>query len=278
MKVAVLGTGYVASAYLRVLHFLGYHPLVLSRRWLEYDEADKLKFCLQHYSPAMVINASGFVGNTVDDCQIKKDECYRANVIVPRLVADVCEQINTTLIHIGSGCIFNGPGPFKETDEPNFLMNFYQQCKYSADLDVKSLCKKSFIYRIRMPFNHYRHPRNWLLKIAAYPWILDGLNSVTFLDEFAMRSLQLAQKGPPGIYHCAESTPITTVEVAEMLKEAGIRNLPVLPYSLEQFLREDHVQRSAAVLDVSKFESAYGASFGSSASAIRWCIDRLKVQ
>ena len=277
MNVAVLGTGYVASAYLRALHFLGHHPLVLSRAWLDYIDQDVLHFCLEAYKPDMVINAAGYTGRTVDDCQVNKEECYQANVVLPRQLASICAGLGVTLMHVSSGCIFDGHGPFKEDDKPNFLQNFYQQCKFSAEQDIVSSKVRSFIFRIRMPFGHYHHERNWLDKLCGHRHVLAGLNSVTMVGSFAMRSFQLASggMGPPGVYHCAESKPVRTEEVAGMLYVAGLRKHRCDLIAPDLFLKAGHVPRSAAVLDVSKFEKAYGAQFGDALVALRWCIDRL---
>src|SRR5678816_4943402 len=204
MNIAVFGTGFVAGAYLRAIHYLGYHPLVLSRAWLNPDDANALALCLDGYKPQYIISASGFHVDTVDECQWDKRGCYHDHVLLPRALSDYCASRDVTFIHVSSGCIFNGVGPFKETDEPNFETGFYQHCKVEAEVDIVTSGARSFIFRIRMPYSHFVHPRNWLVKLCEYDRILDGLNSVTMLDTFALRSLQLATggKAEPGIYHC----------------------------------------------------------------------------
>lgn len=274
MKVVVIGTGYVASAYLRVAHFLGFHPIVLSRKWVDYYDYSALKFSLSVFKPDLVINAAGYTGNTVDDCETNRSDCYAANVFLPYIIGVACKKVNATLIHISSGCIYDGLGPFTEDQKPNFITNYYQQCKVLGELEVKSATQKAFVFRIRMPFNQVNSQRNWLMKLCQHDKILDGLNSVTFLDEFAMRSFQLVQKAEPGIYHCAESTPVWTSSVAKMLFESGLRKKPVELYDPYEF-NKNHIPRSAAVLDCTKFETAYGCKFGDPLTAIRWCIDRL---
>jgi dTDP-4-dehydrorhamnose reductase len=283
MKAVVIGTGYVAQAYLRALHFVGYHPLVLSRSWFDYYDADKLKFCLKVYQPDVVINCAGYTGETVDDCQRHVGECGRANMELPGMIADACASIDCKLIHISSGCIFNGAGPFIENFEeegdlgwPNFCGNVYQATKLFGEQRVSTGCDKHWIFRLRMPFNHLSHPRNLLMKLRKYPRILDGLNSLTFLDEFCSRSLDvvMAKNAPPGIYHAAYSDPIRTMEVAEMLRDAGMRDSPCVAYDPKEFLKH-HVPRSEAVLDSYKFEKAYGTPFGDVRCALRWCINQL---
>lgn len=276
MKVAVIGTGYVAGAYLKVLHFLGYHPLVLSRNWLDYYDPQALRFCLEVYQPDVVINAAGYTGRTVDDCQSNREECYMANVALVRTIGEVCRQVGARLIHVSTGCMFTGFGVFREESSPNNLTQWYAQCKLHAEAELAAIDGRHWIFRIRMPFSDQWHSRNWLVKLCGHPRILDGLNSVTFLPAFAMRSWQLMEKAPPGIYHAAESSPVRTIEVAKLLLDSGLRTLPLSQWTMEDFL-EAHTPRSTAVLDVHKFETAHGSKCGNPHAAIRWCIAQLLV-
>lgn len=278
-RIVVLGTGFVGSAYARTLHFLGMNPIMLSRQWFNYADMSQLRSLFSCSRVQLVINAAGYTGRTVDDCEENKDECYAANVILPRTLAHLCKSTGVPLIHISSGCIFNGPGPWTEhwteEDRPNHFGQFYAECKMEAEQDILTSGAHAWLFRIRMPFSYMWHSRNWLVKLIHYPSILDGQNSVTFLEEFCMRSYLVAQKGEPGVYHAAYPTPVSTLAVAQLLYDRGLRRLPVQPYNAQRFLHQ-HVSRSQAILSAGKFEAAAGAAFGDPWAALRWCIDRLK--
>lgn len=277
-RTLVLGTGYVAGAYMRALHFLGLRPMAQSRDWLNYTDPDELRFFLKIQKPQLVINAAGYTGGTVDDCEVWKDVCYAANVAFVRNLGTICRDLDISMFHVSSGCIFEGPGPFTEESQPNNLGQFYAQCKAHAETELAAIGGRVWVFRIRMPFGPRVHHRNWLCKLAGYDRILDGLNSVTFIDEFAMRSYHLAQKVAPGVFHAACSKPVSTAAVARMLFDAGVRTKAVEPFPYQDFIAAGHVHRSAAVLDVSKFERAYGAPFGDPEVSLRWCIDRIKTK
>lgn len=251
--------------------------MALSRAWLDYTDVDELENIVRAHRSHLVINAAGYTGRTVDDCEINKQECYDANVVLPRTIATVCKKLSVPMLHVSSGCIFTGAGPFSEQDTPNNVSPFYPQCKINAEREISQVGPMVWIFRIRMPFNWHNNPRNWLTKLIKYPKILDGLNSVTFLDEFAIRSYHLVQKAAPGIYHAACSVPIRTAFVARMLLDAGIRKDPVELFPPDSFLAAGHVPRSEAVLDVRKFEAAYGATFGDPIPSIRWCMQNFGV-
>lgn len=276
-RIVVLGTGFVAQAYMRALCHLGYFPIIFSRAWIDYTDPKVLHTELANSGCGFVINAAGYTGVTVDDCEQNRHECYHANTTLPVMVANTCAALSIPLIHVSSGCIFNGAGPFLEDDRPQQmtgLQSFYAVCKQNAEDGIIRAGGRVFIFRIRMPFTHLPHPRNWLMKLANYPLILDGLNSATWIDEFSMRSWQLAEKAPPGIYHCVQPEPIRTVEVAQMLGDAGLRKLAVECWNPDDFAKQ-HCKRSAAVLDCGKFESSYKFASTPMRSAIEWCIEQL---
>lgn len=279
MKIIVIGTGFVAQGYLRVLHYFGYHPLVISRAWLNYYDPNEVDFLLFSYKPDLVINCAGYTGNTVDDCEQNKDECWRANAELPKMLATLCSKRSVPLIHISTACMLDNNGTttrFTEANWPDFLLGYYQQSKLAGERAVYDASERSWIFRIRMPFSQFPHPRNWLLKLCKYDRILDGRNSVTWLDEFCMRSVQLQQKASPGIYLHTQPGVIHTIEVAEQLHRAGLRG-PVAAYDPAQFLADGHVKRSEAMIDASKFEKAYGTVGTPAQSAIDYCIDHLKL-
>jgi len=273
MKVAILGTGYVASAYARAMHFLGHHPLILSRHWINYFDMDPLRLCLRSHGTELLINAAGFSGGSVDDIKEHKHAAYHSLVTLPAYASRLARELDIPFLHVSSGCVFNGAQPFKETDKPNFTPGLYQHYKLFAEEDVLNSKARAYIFRIRMPFSWHHHPRNWLTKLCAHEKILDGFNSVTFLDEFALRSFWLIKENKePGIYHAAYPTSVQTLDVVRLLMEAKLRTKPIAHWGKEAFL-ESHTARSEALLNCDKFEKAYGSTFGDPLSAIRWCIE-----
>lgn len=287
MRIVILGTGYVSSAYARALIFLGHQPLILSRSWFDYDGLANL---LHLTRPDLVINGVGYTGTTIDDCEpvAGRTVCYQTNISFLHYLVQALKPIGCKLIHLSTGCIFNGSGPYKEEDQPNNgewwptvgelkETPFYVQTKWAAEREAIAY-PNAYIFRIRMPFCSTWHPRNLLTKLSTYEFVLEGLNSITFLDEFCMRSLQLVDKphAKPGIYHAAYPTPVLTSTIAKMLLEAGLRKIPIQVYPPDRFLADGHLRRSQAVLCAKKFEENYGAPFGDPLVGLRWCIDRMK--
>src|SRR5260221_525042 len=74
--------------------------------------AAALRAALGAHRPRAVVNAAGKTGRpNVDWCEGHKAETQRVNVGGALLVAEVCGAAGVHLVHLGSGCIFNGPSP-----------------------------------------------------------------------------------------------------------------------------------------------------------------------
>jgi len=101
-----------------------------------------------------------------------------------------------SLIHIGSGCIYDGKSEnengWKEEDIPNFGLNneessWYSKTKHASEMALTSSFKNVYSLRIRMPFSEVPSPkgnRNLFEKLIKYTTILNEENSATYLFIF----------------------------------------------------------------------------------------------
>jgi 3,5-epimerase/4-reductase len=160
-----------------------------------------------------IIDAAGYTGTpNVDACEIHKEECIRGNIIWPVELERRKKFI--PIIHISSGCVYNGykEGGWTEEDEPNFKGSFYSLTKVieQEELDLEY----NYLLRIRMPFGRLDHPKNLLTKFRDYPKIIDGWNSLTCVEDLA-RVVQffIRQLPPPGIYNVCNTGDVLNREI-----------------------------------------------------------------
>ena len=92
---------------------------------------------IEQYNPTHILNAAGFTGKpNVDECELKKLETIRSNVIGTLNIADICAEKNIHHLLYATGCIFEydedhpvfGKG-FTEDEIPNFYGSFYSHTK-----------------------------------------------------------------------------------------------------------------------------------------------------
>jgi len=223
-------TGYIGSEFkkqlaeLKVPVFLWPNTRVTTFQDLEnwYEEAG-------YPLIGAAINAAGYTGKpNVDVCELHKDDTIHGNVIWPTILTDWCILNDIPLGHVSSGCIYEGRRtdgkPFTEEDEPNFSFKYNNSSFYSGTKTIAETIvgkwEKSYIWRLRIPFEEFDNSRNYISKILKYQLLLDAENSVSNKQEFVSACIQtLTKKVPYGIYNVTNSGYITTKGITEKFKQ-----------------------------------------------------------
>jgi len=148
---------------------------------------------------------------------------------------------------------------YTEWDEPNFAFrhapcNFYSGTKALAEEAIRGP-GQVYIWRPGMPFNERSEPRNFLWRLQNYAKVLDGVNSISHLDDFVRACLDLWEKQAPfGIYNVTNPGAIATRQIVEMIQRI------LKPERHFEYWEDDEkfyrygakALRSNCVLDVSK--------------------------
>ena len=182
--------------------------------------------------PEFLINCAGYTGKpNVDACELHKAECLDGNAVLPGTIQNACEQHNVPWGHVSSGCIYTGAhedgSGFTEEDPPNFCFrtdncSFYSGTKALGE-ECLSGAENTFVWRLRIPFDQFDSPRNYLTKVMRYDRLLEARNSVSQLEEFVAACVQCWQQRVPfGIYNVTNGGSITTSEVVDMIRKHGI--------------------------------------------------------
>jgi len=291
MRVAILGaSGYLGSSYSRAKPPAKVVMIPVERAKIDYTNPVVFKTFLNHEKIDKIINCSGFTGKpNVDVCEDFPDLCHRLNVELPEMLASVCSDENKPFFQIGSGCIYRGvpnlkypDQGFKETDEPNFCFehppcSYYSGTKAEMEQKIKDI-PGTTIWRLRMPFSGVLDSRNLLVKLASYPKILEAKNSLTCLEEFVEKTLDmLAAETPSGIYNCTNSGAILNSEIVDSLVNKKIRlSKPTYFHSQEEISSAMKSPRSSCVLDCSKV-SNLGFGFQEVHVALETCLKKLRL-
>lgn len=218
---AVFGsTGYVGSAIVKEL----------LARGIEVHRGERGSFSSMEnqirYSDA-IINAAVFIRNgKASDCEGHEHETIMGNAILPTTLSNVAESAGIPIIHISTGCLFNDNVEHGEKDAPQ--RGFGGHCgtyvgsKLLAEQAVLENLK-SYVLRIRLPFDEFSSPRNYINKIASFPEVYDHVNSLTHRGDFVKVMLDLWDKAAPyGIYNVVNDGQISAREVAANMLARGI--------------------------------------------------------
>lgn len=230
----VLGAkGYVGRRFVRFLESKRESVIALSHAELDYTDARTFNNWIEFNKPrwkdteVFVINCAGKTGRpNVDQCEIKKADTIRLNVVLPAMLSDACERHGLIFCHVSSGCIYLGSKDrvFTEQDPPNFA---YDNKNYSFYSGSKALAEeyvlknsRSYVWRIRMPFDERNVEKCYLAKLLNYDTLIDATNSLTHLGDFIMTSYDMMRKQAPyGLYNMVNDGGISTPEIADIMKQ-----------------------------------------------------------
>ena len=265
----ILGSsGYIGSKIFQFLTRNERKVVGISRAVLDYTNPKTLKEFLRSKKPVFLINAAGYTGKpNVDACELAKADCLDGNAVLPGTIRQVCEELKIRWGHVSSGCIYSGRRPdgagWREDDLPNFSFrsppcSFYSGSKALGE-EVLEGAENCYIWRLRIPFNEERNPRNYLQKLLNYDSLLEAENSVSHLDEFCQKCVEsLENEVEPGIYNMTNPGSVTTSQVTEWMRDEGVTDK-----QFQFFEDEEHFMNKAAktprsncVLDTTKAEKA----------------------
>jgi dTDP-4-dehydrorhamnose reductase len=264
MIVILGGNGFVGSALQRSCQRAGVEFRVVSRREVDYSSKPVLRAFLKDHRPEFVINAAGFTGKpNVDACELHKADCLAGNAVLPGVIRQVCEVLQIPWGHVSSGCIFTGSHNdglgFTEDDPPNFSFrqdncSFYSGTKALGE-EVLMGIENCFIWRLRIPFDQVDSPRNYISKLMRYDRLLDAVNSLSQLDEFADACVQSWQQRIPfGTYNLTNPGSVSTRDVVDIMSKAKLTEKSFSFFDSEdQFMQlAAKTPRSNCVLNSSK--------------------------
>lgn len=215
---------------------------------------------LEEKKPEIVINAAGITGRpNIDWCEDHKLETIAGNVTVPLNLLQATQEKELSMVHFGSGCIFQGDGPdgkgFKEEDEAS-PPSFYSWTKYWADSILKHF--PILIVRLRLPIDVEPSSRNAIDKVLKYENVIDSENSVTVMPDLLEATKQLIEKKKTGIFYVTNPGTISPAKIMELYKQ-------IIDSSHEFNVIKDEdlytkglakAKRSNTILNTDKLESA----------------------
>jgi dTDP-4-dehydrorhamnose reductase len=261
------GSGFVGHAYQALLARKGIPFRNLRRADVDYTNPTVLAAALKADRPEFLINAAGYTGKpNVDACELHKTDCLFGNAVLPGLIAKACNEAGVPWGHVSSGCIFTGARPdgsgFTENDAPNFTFrqnncSFYSGTKALGE-EVLAGTPNVYVWRLRIPFNEVDNPRNYLTKLLRYNTLLEATNSISQLEEFVAGTFACWEKHVPfGIYNVTNPGQVTTHEVVDLIKRAGVSNKQFTFFKDESDFMQKAAKtpRSNCVMDSTKLAS-----------------------
>lgn len=287
-------SGYIGEAFAKELQRRKKEFVSLSRKQMDYTRFESLLEFLKTKNPEFVINSAGFTGKpNVDACEDAKADTLAGNALLPQTVADACAAARIPWGHVSSGCIFSGAkivengktrvekdmtrpeahalvekSPekihgFTETDTPNFTFrdlpcSFYSGTKALGEEAIVGV-GRSYVWRLRIPFDEFDNARNYLSKLQRYSKVYDNVNSISHRADFVRACLDLWEKRAPyGTYNVTNQGFVTSRQVAALIEKIlkPNRKFEFWKDDTEFYHKAAKTPRSNCVMDVSKLLAA----------------------
>lgn len=234
MNVLILGGGYIGNHVFNSLSKI-HNTLQVVQRDVDYTCNNKypgskdFKSFLHDNRIDVAVNCSGYTGSpNVDACEKNKPICWEYNVLAPQRTIHILNLFRIPVIHISSGCIYQGANNYTEQDEPNFGLysnnsSFYSKSKHAGELALKDT--HTFLFRIRMPFCNELVDKNILRKYLKYEKLISRKNSLTSVydlcgavEHFCVHRNVIE----PGIYNIVNKGSLDAEEVIYYLRQSGM--------------------------------------------------------
>lgn len=220
---------------------------------------------LEHIRPDVVMNCAAYTA--VDLCEAHEERAYEVNVLGPKLLAQMCHQINAKLVHISTDYVFSGAFngaegietqecvsstleyrmqqgkrsiPWVETDEVD-PQNVYGKTKVEGEEMVREYCPCHFIVRTAWLYGEGNNFVRTMLKLAETSTelnvVADQFGNPTSTKELARVIIDLMQTEYYGTYHATCEGICSWYDLACKVFEIKGIEVQVNPVTSEAFPR-----------------------------------------
>ena len=222
--VLIAGSGTLGQAFARICSERGIHYKLAKRTEMDITDAASVRAAVESTAPWAVINAAGYV--RVDDAEMDREMCDRANHRGAVLLAEECDAQGIKFLTFSSDLVFGGRkcSPYVESD-PVGPLNQYGRSKGLAERRVLELQSGSLVVRSSAffgPWDKYNFVYSVLRALASRKEFFiahDSVVSPTYIVDLVNVSLDLLIDGEEGIWHLANAGEISWKALAQRVAE-----------------------------------------------------------
>ena len=195
----------------------------------EVSSMQSVRSALESVRPDLVVNTAAF--HNVEKCEEDPQRTFAVNAIGARNVAQVTNELGSSLIHISTDYVFDGlkGTPYTENDPPKPL-NVYGNSKLSGEHFVRTTNPRHFVVRVSAIYGE--HPCRakaglnfveLMLKLAherpELRVVDDEFVTPTPAVQIAQQLVELSRSSHHGLYHATAEGSCSWYEFAAAIFE-----------------------------------------------------------
>ncbi|MFZ9386907.1 MAG: dTDP-4-dehydrorhamnose reductase [Chitinophagaceae bacterium] len=263
---------------IRYPHFEFYF---LGREDLPIHHFEMVRHYFSVYKPAYVINTAAYTA--VDRAEDERDRVFQINGEAPGVLAAICHQHQTKLIHISTDYVFDGTArePYSE-DAPTNPQSVYGASKLEGEIQIRQFNPEALIIRTSWVYSSYgKNFVRTMLKLMKereeVTVVNDQVGSPTYAADLAEAILQIIDSRiwKPGIYHYCNEGAITWFEFAVAIRELTGNACRVKPIPTSAY--PTPAKRPAySVLDTTRIRDTYQIRLKEWKQSLENCLKELK--
>ena len=282
-KILITGSNGQLGKELKQLEssFPQYEFVFLSREDLPIHHFELLRNFFKGYHPQYLINCAAYTA--VDRAEAEKDLAFQVNAEAVGVMAAVCKEYNTKLIHISTDYVFDGTATKPYTEEaPTNPQSVYGASKLKGEQEALQFNPDAIIIRTAWVYSEFgKNFVKTMLKLMSereeINVVSDQVGSPTYAADLATVILQIisSEKWVPGIYHYSNDGVISWYDFAVAIKELTASSCKINPITTAQY--PTPAKRPAySVLDKSKIQSAFNIPEKNWKESLSVCLDNLQ--
>lgn len=210
--------------------------VALGRDTLDLSKSPEIERIIEEIKPEWVINAAAYTA--VDKAESEPELAMAINGIAPGVLAQYCQQLEATLIHISTDYVFDGTQshPYVETDLTHPL-GVYGQSKLAGEIAIQetqaqfAILRTAWVYGVGGTGNFVKTMLRLGKDREEIRVVCDQVGSPTWTGDLAKSIVELMphlNSETYGIYHCTNSGVTSWYDFAiAIFEEAKLLGFPL---------------------------------------------------
>ena len=243
MKILLTGGGgQLAQELQPTLLSLG-EVIAVDRTRLDLSQPEIIRQAITEIKPNLVVNAGAYTA--VDKAESEPELAHAVNGIAPGILAEECEKLGSTLIHISTDYVFDGTlnRPYSETDATHPL-GAYAVSKLAGELYAQAYLD-ALVIRVSGVFGpggvstaRGNFPE-MMLRLAKSGQTIrvveDHVASPSFAPAIASRTADLIALKQTGVFHIGGGEAISWYNWAKLIFESANVNAELKPTNEREY-------------------------------------------